>query len=347
MPSNLLNTDVMFPQLLSGQSTDERLYSVLNYLYMLREQLAYSLTNLGVENINPGSLNQLANIITEPVYVRLEDTEGSVSNILVDVSSLQSSMSDVEGNVSSLQQTTQALTSRVTDSEENITTLQQTSTSLAGRVTDAEGDIGQLQITAQSLTASVSSLEGSVTSISATVNGLTLSTTNGSTSSSIKLLANGVQLSSANLTFTGYATFTSLQTSGATIINGANVSTGTISAINIQGCNISGSTFSTTLSSTGGVGGEIRCYWLSTAYLAGGMRLDVDGNVPVGSSPYRLFIYTQTVQGIAFVLKLQSAGNMSLASGQGVFIEGVQQVNITAPQIFLVGTVYVNGSPIS
>ena len=69
--------------------------------------------------------------------------------------------------------------------------------------------------------------------------------------------------------------------------------------------------------------------------------------MPSGSSPYRLFIYTQNVQGIAFVLKLQSAGNMSLESGQGVFIDGTQQVNITAPQIFLVGTVYVNGSPIS
>lgn len=338
MPSNLLNTDVMFPQLLSGQSTDERLYSVLNYLYMLREQLAYSLSNLGVENINPGSLNQLANIITEPVYVRLEDTEGSVSNILVDVSSLQSSMSDVEGNVSSLQQTTQALTTRVTDSEENISTLQQTSTSLAGRVTDAEGDIGQLQITAQSLTASVSSLEGSVTSISATVNGLTLSTTNGSTSSSIKLLANGVQLSSANLTFTGYATFTSLQTSGATIINGANVSTGTISAINIQGCNISGSTFSTTLDGYGNVGGQIIFYYLNSMYAAGGIRLDDDGEGTAAESRYRMFIYTSSVAGVAFALRLESAGNMAIKSSGNIYITGTY--------INLSGTVTVNGQVI-
>lgn len=336
MPSNLLNTDVMFPQLLSGQSTDERLYSVLNYLYMLREQLAYSLSNLGVENINPGSLNQLANIITEPVYVRLEDTEGSVSNILVDVSSLQSSMSDVEGNVSSLQQTTQALTTRVTDSEENITTLQQTSTSLAGRVTDAEGDIGQLQITAQSLTASVSSLEGSVTSISATVNGLTLSTTNGSTSSSIKLLANGVQLSSANLTFSGYATFTSLQTVGATIINGANVSTGTISAINIQGCNISGSTFSTTLTQTGGIGGQILFYYVSS--LAGGIRLDDQGAGTTAENRYRMFIYTYYANGQAFALRIQSAGNMAIQSNGNIYISGTY--------INLSGTVTVNGQVI-
>ena len=347
MPSNLLNTDVMFPQLLSGQSTDERLYSVLNYLYMLREQLAYSLSNLGIENINPGSLKQLANIITEPVYVRLEDTEGSVSNILVDVSSLQSSMSDVEGNVSSLQQTTQALTTRVTDSEENISTLQQTSTSLAGRVTDAEGDIGQLQITAQSLTASVSSLEGSVTSISATVNGLTLSTTNGSTSSSIKLLANGVQLSSANLTFHRLRDLHEPADLGRDNHQRREREHRHHQRNKHPGLHISGSTFSTTLSSTGGVGrGDtllLAQHVLSRRWPAprcGRERAERLKPLPA------VHLYAKR-SGNSFVLKLQSAGNMSLESGQGVFIDGTQQVNITAPQIFLVGTVYVNGSPIS
>ena len=39
MPSNILNTDVMFPQLTSGKSTEQQLSEVLNYLFMLREQL--------------------------------------------------------------------------------------------------------------------------------------------------------------------------------------------------------------------------------------------------------------------------------------------------------------------
>ena len=42
MPSNILNTDTMFPQFLSNESTEARLMEVLNYLYMLREQLIHT-----------------------------------------------------------------------------------------------------------------------------------------------------------------------------------------------------------------------------------------------------------------------------------------------------------------
>lgn len=329
MPSNILNTDVMFPQLTGGKSTEQTIYEVLNYLYMLREQLRYSLANLGIENINPTSFEEIANIITEPVYLQLKDEAGNMASLIAEVDSLSSRLTDTEGNVSSLVQTT---------------------TSLSTRMTDAEGNIGTLQVTATSLQTSVSSLDGEVTKITQTVNGLELSVTNGEDSSVLRLMSGSAQLSSATIEITGMVTFYDLKhADGTTVINGGNVSTGTISAINIEGCNITGSTFKTILSSSGNVGGEIKMYYIndvSDNYLAGGLRLDSDGGS--GDARYRLFLFTENVLGENFALKLLAAGAMSLESGSDIYIiaNGSGEVSISASTIRLIGQVLVNGSPI-
>lgn len=52
MPSNMLDTDSRFPSLEPEQSVDERFFEVKNYLYMLLEQLRYTLSHLGSENLN-------------------------------------------------------------------------------------------------------------------------------------------------------------------------------------------------------------------------------------------------------------------------------------------------------
>lgn len=82
MPSNLLNVDTAFPDLRGSRSTDEKFRMVSDYLYMLREQLQYSMANLGRENFNDSSFDDIAHIINEPVYVRLEDTDGKLSSLI-------------------------------------------------------------------------------------------------------------------------------------------------------------------------------------------------------------------------------------------------------------------------
>ena len=47
MPSNLLTADTTFPTLTQEQSTDEKFEKITSYLYMLLEQLRYSMGNLG------------------------------------------------------------------------------------------------------------------------------------------------------------------------------------------------------------------------------------------------------------------------------------------------------------
>ena len=66
--------------------------------------------------------------------------------------------------------------------------------------------------------------------IEQSIDNITLSVNNGEESSTLTLRYNETVLDSANIRFTGVVTFDSLQTAGQTVINGANITTGTISA---------------------------------------------------------------------------------------------------------------------
>lgn len=108
---------------------------------------------------------------------------------------------------------------------------------VASKITS--GKIQASQIEAGSITANELSLtyQGAVsneitTKISAFKDGLEFSVTNGSTSSTLKLMSGATELSSASITFSGIVTFESLSTSspGTTVINGDNITTGRISA---------------------------------------------------------------------------------------------------------------------
>ena len=289
MPSNLLTADSTFPTLTKEQSADEKFEKITSYLYMLLEQLRYSMANLGRENFNDAEFDSIANIITEPVYVQLEGVEGEVAS---------------------------------------------------------------LQLTAQSLTSRISDAEGAVSSLTQTVNSITLTVSNGEYSSTIRLLMNGIVMSSRTIQFTGMVTFADLEGSGTTIINGDNIQTGTISAIDIYGCIIEGSVFRSTLDYNGDSGGEIEFYYLSTRYLAGGIRLDDRGAGTQYENRYRMFVYTESVAGVNFAMKLQAAGGISIEAGENVYIEASTRltmdgniVTISGGSVNIDGDVYINGDP--
>ena len=95
------------------------------------------------------------------------------------------------------------------------------------------------------------------------------------------------------------------------------------------------------------MGGEIKCYYLSNIsdeYLAGGLRLDDQGGS--GDSTYRMFLYTRNALGVAFALKLESAGSMSLESSNEIYLLAPGRISIEGSIIDLTGTVRVNGSVI-
>jgi hypothetical protein len=156
----------------------ERVTELQNYIFLLEENLRYTLRNLDMaRNMNRTSVERFTGSVTEPVHKR---------------------------------------------------------------ITDAEGNISSLAVTADGLQTQVSGANGRITSLSQTVNGFTLTASTNGRTSTLTLTSGGIEFASASITFNGLVTFNDLSESGATTINGGNIRTGTISAIDIEGCRITG-----------------------------------------------------------------------------------------------------------
>lgn len=333
MPSNLLAADTSFPDLKTpGKSTDQKFGEVSNYLYMLLEQLRYTLGNLGIENFNDAEIEELANIITEPVYIQLSDIEGNVSSLYVEVDNVTSRISDAEGNISTLQQTSNSLISSVSNLEGDVSTLQQTASSLTSRISDAEGNISNITQTVSSISTQLSTAEGNISSLTQTVNSISLSVVNGTSGSMIQLNRNGVVVSSQYIQFTGMVTFSDLSTQGQTTINGGNIAAGgTISGVTLQSMSNTDSGF------------EV-CYGTKYSYqLVGGIKYDANGSGTETEAKYRMFIYTQP----GWAMKLESGSSASFTADGTLYLRGETNATLSggSGSIYLTGSsVYINGT---
>ena len=172
MPGNILSADTQFPNFTGQENPAEQIRTIRNYLYMLLEQLRYTLNNLDAGNFNTEGLKEIQDAISQPILKQLSDTDGNLAELQVTAAGLASRVSSNEGDISQLAQTAQGLSSRVGDAEGNISSLQQTANGLSSRVSSAEGNISSLQQTANGLSSRVSNAEGSISSLSQTASGL-------------------------------------------------------------------------------------------------------------------------------------------------------------------------------
>ena len=172
MPGNILSADTQFPNFTGQENPAEQIRTIRNYLYMLLEQLRYTLNNLDAGNFNTEGLKEIQDAISQPILKQLSDTDGNLAELQVTAAGLASRVSSNEGDISQLEQTAQGLSSRVGDAEGNISSLQQTANGLSSRVSSAEGNISTLQQTANGLSSRVSNAEGSISSLSQTASGL-------------------------------------------------------------------------------------------------------------------------------------------------------------------------------
>nr|DAL96749.1 MAG TPA: endosialidase chaperone [Caudoviricetes sp.] len=187
MSGTMLAADLNFPTFTAGESSEAKLDKVTNYLYMLLEQLRYTLNNLGTGNWNEAELAGLGVTITEPVYLKLESLEGNLLDLSASTDGIRARVENVEGDVAGLTLTAGQLSTRVSDAEKNVSKVDQYARSIS------------------------------------------LSVSNGSTSSTVKLLAGGVSIASQVISMSGLVTYTGLS-GGTTTIDGACIKTGTISA---------------------------------------------------------------------------------------------------------------------
>lgn len=83
MPGNILNVDTMFPSFRDDETSEQKLDKVTNYLYMLLEQLRYSLNNLDADNFNDTGLREISDGIARPLRTSFEN-ELSKTNAVIE-----------------------------------------------------------------------------------------------------------------------------------------------------------------------------------------------------------------------------------------------------------------------
>ena len=311
MPSNWLYIDTNFPTFTGEEDTEEKVTTIQNYMFMLVEQLRYSLHNLDLSNMNKTAVDRYETSLTEPIYARIEDGEENVAELALTAAGLALRLNDAEGNITSLTATAEGLSMQISD---------------------AEDDIIQLGITSQGLATQISNAQGQISTLQQTVDGFAISASNGSSSSYLYLTSNGFIVSSARITFSGMVTFLDLSSSGATTINGDNIVTGTISAITMQGNEIiGGSITGATLRSVSSSDNGLEIYYgaVSRSLLVGGIRFDDNGRGTEDEARYRMFIYTNSGY-MDWAMKLLSAGGMSLESGENIYIEASTNLTLRA-----------------
>ena len=172
MPSNWLYIDTNFPSFTQKESDGEKIETMQDYLFMLVEQLRYTLRNLDLKNMNKAAMNGFLQNIREPIYAKIEDTNKNVNELSITAKGLSTRISNAEGSITQLGATADGLAAEIRNAKGDITSLGARADGLAARISSAEGNITQLGATADGLSARISSNEGSITNLTADVNGI-------------------------------------------------------------------------------------------------------------------------------------------------------------------------------
>lgn len=346
MPTDILMTDIRFPSeaSLKGKKTDEKIGVITNYLYMLKEQLAYNMYHIGTEQLLPSVTDD----INAPLYKLIEDQDGNIAELQLTAQGLSVSVQDALGNASLAIQTANSLATRVSNAEGDISSVTQLADALVTRVEDNEDNISTLTQTASSLSTRVTNAEGDASEALQTAQGFTLrSSVSGNTATIGLYNGNLLYGSAANITFSGFVTFTDLSRSGYTTINGDNITTGTIDSISINACDITGSVFNSLLDiDTNASTGEINFYLneVREATKVGGLRFDYTSENTGDTSAFRVFLYTKDFSSAYPVsLKLQADSRMSLESDEHIWMKS-GTVRILGTDVYLWGNIYINGN---
>lgn len=117
MPSNMLSVDTSFPTFTKDQPVEEKIDVITNYLYMLMEQLRYSMGNLGAGNFNDAELDGIGKHIREPIYIELDSVNGNITDLEVIAGKLSSRIESAEGDISSIEQYAKSITMEVSNGD--------------------------------------------------------------------------------------------------------------------------------------------------------------------------------------------------------------------------------------
>lgn len=177
MPTTFQLVETTFPNG-EGKDTQEQINGVYDYLFVLLEQLRYTLFNLDRSNINQNALSEFIKNISEPIYAKIEDTDKNVNEISITAKGLDARLSDAEGNITQLYTTAKGLQVSVSN--------------LDGAITNIKTDVNGIRATVR--TKIDATQAQSIFDQSA--QGFTLAATSGENGTVFKLNYNGAQIAS-------------------------------------------------------------------------------------------------------------------------------------------------------
>ena len=178
MPSNWLYIDTNFPSFTQKESVNDKVETMQDYLFMLVEQLRYTLHNLDLSNMNKTAADGFVKTITQPIYAEIKNAEGSITQLGVTADGLAARIGDAEGNITQLQATAKGLQASISSLDGSVTNL---TADVNGIRTQVRGKIGTSE--AQTL-------------IDQSLDGITLSATSGESGTIFKLMYDGAVLAS-------------------------------------------------------------------------------------------------------------------------------------------------------
>lgn len=161
-----------------GKDTQEQINGVYDYLFVLLEQLRYTLFNLDGSNINQNALSEFIKNISEPIYAKIADTDKNVNEISITAKGLDARLSNAEGDITQLDTTAKGLQASISN--------------LDGAITNIKTDVNGIRATVSSkidATQAQSIFDQSA-------QGFTLAATSGENGTIFTLNYNGAQIAS-------------------------------------------------------------------------------------------------------------------------------------------------------
>ena len=123
MPSNWLYIDTNFPSFTQKESVNDKVETMQDYLFMLVEQLRYTLHNLDLSNMNKAAADGFVKQITDPIYGEIKDAEGNITQVALVAEGLAARIGDAEGNITQLQAPSKGLQASVSNLNGSVTNL--------------------------------------------------------------------------------------------------------------------------------------------------------------------------------------------------------------------------------
>ena len=217
MPTTFQLVETTFPNG-EGKDTQEQINGVYDYLFVLLEQLRYTLFNLDGSNINQNALSEFIKNISEPIYAKIEDTDKNVNEISITAKGLDARLSNAEGDITQLDTTAKGLQASVSN--------------LDGAITNIKTDVNGIRATVR--TKIDATQAQSIFDQSA--QGFTLGATSGENGTIFTLDYNGAQIASTGsidlyvdaVNIYGTLTATKLRGGSISIVDDDNNECGTI-----------------------------------------------------------------------------------------------------------------------